>query len=510
MDSLVTYGPPLPPQTPPAAPTGLTARAASGIQVNLTWVDRAGNEDGFLIEQSRDGIAFTQIAGLGVNANAVSVNNLQVGGFYYYRLRAYNMFGDKLTYSPYSNVAAVATEAQPPTLDFSTGFNSSGTLVNLVAGAQLTQAGAVQLTDGTADQVRALWTKTLRNAIRFSSEFTFRANGSAEGFTFCVQRLSPTALGAGGAGLGYGGLRRSVALKFDLAPSLSTTGLYTAGAAPGETAQAIDLTPSGIDLHSGHLIRVILTYNRNLLTETIIDTETDAAFSTQYRVNIPAIIGDAVAYFGFTAAAGIGGAAQEIDSWTYAPIPAAPPPAPPVLVVRAASGTQLNLTWRDPSNNEAGFIIQRRILPEMRFGTIAVVGPNMTSYMDTALSSEHVYDYVVRATNAAGYSLPSPLVRARPPIAPITPAGAKATIVTAHRVTLTWIDKATNESNYAILRKVGQDGEFRFLNANLPANSRTFTDLDIQPGTTYDYHIQCRNVAGYSDFAGMMVTTPAQ
>ena len=38
-----------PPQTAPAAPTGLVAVAASATRVNLTWVDRSSNETGFRV-----------------------------------------------------------------------------------------------------------------------------------------------------------------------------------------------------------------------------------------------------------------------------------------------------------------------------------------------------------------------------------------------------------------------------------------------------------------------------
>src|SRR5262249_15888998 len=52
---------------PPAAPTGLTASAASSTRVNLTWTDKSGNETGFKIERSTNGVNFTQIATVGVN-----------------------------------------------------------------------------------------------------------------------------------------------------------------------------------------------------------------------------------------------------------------------------------------------------------------------------------------------------------------------------------------------------------------------------------------------------------
>src|SRR5688572_21538546 len=40
-----------PPVTPPAAPISLSAAAASPMQINLSWTDNSGNEDGFAIER---------------------------------------------------------------------------------------------------------------------------------------------------------------------------------------------------------------------------------------------------------------------------------------------------------------------------------------------------------------------------------------------------------------------------------------------------------------------------
>jgi hypothetical protein len=503
MDALVVYGPPLPPTAGPLAPTGLTAAAASGLQVNLSWQDKATNEDGFDVEQSSDAVSFTKVATLGVNENTASVIGLQPDGFYYFRVRAFNSFNGT-SYSGYSNVAGIGLQGQLPSLNFASGFSAAAAVLQLAGAAKYGQAAEVQLTDGAAAQTGAIWTKTMRNVARFTTEFTFRANGSAEGLTFCAQRLGAKSLGAGGAGLGYAGLKNSIALKFDLAPGLSSTGFYSRGTAPGEDVRAVDLAPSGIDFHSGHLFRVLITYNKGVLALTILDTEGPGSFTKSYVVNLPTLLGGTTAYLGFT---GAGDAAQSIHSWTYAPLPALPPTAPFGLTAKAASGTQLNLSWRDASGSEAGFVIERRTPPGANFGMIGVVGPNVTAYMDTALTPLQPYDYRVRASNAAGLSAPTLPLRAKTPVPPVTPSNATAQFF-ATKIVLRWKDNAANESRYAILRKAGDDGEFKPIVANLPPNTTSYVDSDVASGTAYDYHIQCLNVAGYSDFAGVSVTTP--
>ena len=93
----------------------------------------------------------------------------------------------------------------------------------------------------------------------FTTDFTFQLlNPNADGFTFTIQNAGTTALGSGGGGLGYQIIGKSVAVKFDLYDNSGegpdSTGLYKNGAAP--TMPAINLTPSGVNLHRGDVIRL--------------------------------------------------------------------------------------------------------------------------------------------------------------------------------------------------------------------------------------------------------------
>ena len=92
----------------PAAPSGLTAIAVSGTQINLAWTDNSNNEDGFRIERSIDNLIFLEIATVGANTTTYSDTLLPVPATYYYRVRAYNIGGN----SAYSNTASATTAVQ--------------------------------------------------------------------------------------------------------------------------------------------------------------------------------------------------------------------------------------------------------------------------------------------------------------------------------------------------------------------------------------------------------------
>ena len=74
------------------------------------------------------------------------------------------------------------------------------------------------------------------NITQFTNDFAFQlVNPNADGFTFTIQNNGLNALGVSGGDLGYAGITRSVAVKFDLysnsGEGVDSTGLYQNGVA---------------------------------------------------------------------------------------------------------------------------------------------------------------------------------------------------------------------------------------------------------------------------------------
>jgi hypothetical protein len=93
----------------PAAPSDLVARAISSTQIDLTWTDNSDNEQGFRIERSLDGQSFAEVASVGPNITSFSDTGLSQGTTFFYRVFAFNAFGN----SGASNVAADTTQGPP-------------------------------------------------------------------------------------------------------------------------------------------------------------------------------------------------------------------------------------------------------------------------------------------------------------------------------------------------------------------------------------------------------------
>ena len=98
-------------------------------------------------------------------------------------------------------------------------------------------------------------------------------------------------------------------------------------------------------------------------------------------------------------------------------------------------------------------------------------------------------------------------VRERPPAAPntlvVTAAGPR-------QINMTWRDNSTTEQGFAVERTVAGTGSSNYQAvATLPANSTSFSDTTVAPGTTYGYRIRAFNDIGSSYSSVQFATTPS-
>jgi hypothetical protein len=131
-------------------------------------------------------------------------------------------------------------------------------------------------------------------------------------------------------------------------------------------------------------------------------------------------------------------------------------------------------------------------------------GVSGTSYLDTPVTNGTTYYYKVTAVNVNGEGPPSNEVNATPHAAPVPPTAPSSLSATAgsQRVTLSWVNNATDATGIEIERTSNLNKPFAQVATVAPAAS--YVDSGLRRKTTYYYRIRAVNgnlVSGYSNTA---------
>lgn len=172
----------------------------------------------------------------------------------------------------------------------------------------------------------------------FTSVFSFRIhnayNGGADGLAFVIT-TAPDKTGRGGATIGYGGIDRSIAVEFDTYkgggnnywdPNDNHIGINL----NGDVMTSVARRNPTVSLKNGELWTATVSYDglANLLNVSVSNTP-----DFSYTVDIPGILGQTNAYFGFTS--GSWGASNDHDiySWQLSTQEQAPVPIPGTVLL---------------------------------------------------------------------------------------------------------------------------------------------------------------------------------
>jgi hypothetical protein len=256
-----------------------------------------------------------------------------------------------------TSAITIQTSTGSTPVNFAAGFSAGGMQFN---GHTKLNGSRLQLTDTSSTyQSASAFFATPVSVTSFTNDFTFQLTSpNADGMTFTIQNSAPTLVGFPGGGLGYGapaqgatplGIPQSVAVKFDLydndGEGINSTGLYINGNAPTIPATTLG---GNVDLHSGDIFHVVMTYDGTTLKMTITDTANTAqTFTTSWPINIASTVGGNTAYVGFTGATGEQSVTQEILNWTYSTSATTPPAKTPVVYqATALPGASSGPVWR--------------------------------------------------------------------------------------------------------------------------------------------------------------------
>jgi uncharacterized repeat protein (TIGR02543 family) len=461
----------------PIVPTGVTATALSSTQIRLDW-SFTGTVSGFRIYRKVAAGAWgtTPIATVGNTVRTYTNSALSASMPYTYRICAYNSYGN----SPYSGEAAATTFiyiAAPTTLaakaaassqvnlnwlDKST--NETGFCVERRLGTTgnweeitTTAAGATSYADTSCTPSTLYNYRVCAKVDEASSAYSNTASVTTPVFVAPPSDLTATALAYNQIGLTWSFTGTTAGFKI-----YRRTGTGAWGTTPVATLGA-----------------TVRSYTNSGLT---------ASTSYTYRV---------CAYSGTASSA----ASNEASATTMIFVA-----TPTTLVAKAASATQVNLTWVDKSTNETGFSIERRLGTTGVWAEIGTVGAGIKAYSDTSVDPNTSYGYRVRAIADDAVSAYSNIVSVKTPIYVAAPTDLVATSASATSIGLTWTDNADNESGYKIERRLSTVTTWTVVATTL-ANVTSYTNTGLTTGRTYIYRVRAYKSTTYSSYSDEATVT---
>lgn len=451
---------------PPAVVTGLVATTLGATSIGLTWADNASNELRYVIERCETGACtFAAIDSVAADVEAFTDNGVAVGTEYAYRIVAVGIAGNS-TSAP---------------------SNANTFLPNAPTGlvAQTLSATLVRLT----------WADESNNETQWEIS---RCTGAA-----CAVFTAIDTIPAGGAT--YDDTTTVVGQQYNY----QVRALNVAGASgPSNSISASTIlppTPADLTTLTVNATRIDLSWTLGAgvadtvrIERCVGDGCTDfvehikslpSLFSAQ---DTEVTLGNVYTYRARTQnAAGFS---------AYSPIAVGRttvPAAPTTLAGRAESATSISLTWVDNANDETSYSIERCDVGDCSFAAVASQGAGTQAYLNTGLTADTIYQFRVRALNAAGGSDFSNIVT----IATKVPRAPEALVAQALPgiVRLTWADSASNDEA-AVVERCDTLGCGDFVKiADLPGGDQTtFDDPNVALSNNYRYRVRYSNGVGES------------
>jgi fibronectin type 3 domain-containing protein len=382
------------PDDVPTAPSNISTFAISPTELEISFIDNSNNETGFELQRADDlnGPYVTIQTAPEVAAPAPNTIRLLDAGLtplttYYYRVRATGSLGNSAFTTPVAGSTASDAPEAPENL-FAFTLSSTEVLLNwedrsdnedgfyvyrrtgqddfarvATVGANITQYIDANLTPLTAYLYRI-------TAFKGSSE---SAPSNLDGaFTSPVPR-APSNLNATATGM------RSVALTW-----------------ADNSTQEDSLVVEMASIFTNGVFLPIAVLPRNTVSLNVDENITDLEPSQFYAFRVIATND-----FGESPP-------SNVDTTTTFIDPTIPKPNRP-LEIRAepVSTIEIAVRWRDNSNNELAFVIQRSDNEAGPYEFLDYTIAGTTNYNDVGVEAGQTYYYRVFAVNGGGFSLPS-------------------------------------------------------------------------------------------------------
>jgi len=449
----------------PNAPDSLFARAVSTTQINLNWQDKSNNEEGFKIEKKIQGsTVWNEIAAVNENITYYQDVGLQSGRVYYYRIYAFNAWGN----SDYSNVVWDTTKQSPdsPTQLVAQAVSVNEIDVSWNDNSDDEDGFGIERKDSTTGQWFAIGSVNKNITI-------YHDMGLNMGQTYFYRVYAYNSFGNSG----YSNEASATTGRIPDAPTNLLTKLLDnrhieltwQDNSDDESGFAVERK---LDENGQWTLLDSLTFNQTVFHDSIV---TEGVVQC-YRVSAYNQWGNSTC------------SNTACLSTTFVPA------APSNMVAHGINKNQIRLNWQDNSNNEDGFEIWRND------STFVRTKQNIVEFLDNAVIAGMNYLYKVRAFNAFGYSSFSNSVSAKTGTPPLAPSMLSGIAISQNQINIKWQDNANDENGFYIERKNSPADTFIQI-AYVNFDVTSYQDFTVLANQIYSYRVKAFNSWGESGYS---------
>jgi len=457
--------------TIPRAPSDLTVTGVTLHSISLAWTDNSDDETGFEIHRQGPGdMDFRLIATVGADVTVYEDSNppLQEGTTYRYRVRAFNSRG----VSGWSNEVVQQT----------------GKLPEAPAG--------LHVVSFTLDSITIAWEDRSDNETGFGIEVKIGPDG----------QWQPRALLAPDTTTYQDTALRSGEVYSYRVRAENEAGVSQWAGPVTQRTASVPPVPGDFSVADVGLDWILLAWEDSSDLETSYELErarVDGSFEP--LATLPA---DTTMYAdsGLTPDTPLRYRLRAVNQWGASPWTEIVtgrtgrlPETPTGLRVVSVHLTFLSLSWTDRSENERGFVIERKV-GDGPWSVLIRLPADWTSYTDHGLSEGTLYSYRIKAFNRFGSSDWSEEVSAQTGSLPEAPSGLHIIARGLTFLELAWDDRSTDELYFEVEVRYAEGGVW--LSAGTaPADTQVFRIRSLEPGKEYVLRVRAWNRFGPSPYS---------
>ena len=183
-----------------------------------------------------------------------------------------------------------------------------------------------------------------------------------------------------------------------------------------------------------------------------------------------------------------------------------PPAAPGSLSGIAINASQIDLSWKDNSDNEAKFRIYRQTNGSGDFTAIDSVNLNVEKFTDNTVTEGNTYAYYIEAANDFGTTQSNTVAGLIAENTAPEKVKLNAFAVSESEIQLSWKINKPNVDGILVYRAIN-DGDFEEFDDLLPEISG-YSDTDVSDENSYSYYVGLYNALDTTNSDTVLNITP--